>query len=52
MVAIGSRVSFVGINGPVVGTVVSLWEFHGVEYALVRDAAGGWHGYKVSVVMA
>jgi len=45
---IGQRVSFSGVNGPVVRVVVSLWEYRGVEYALVRDAGGGWHGYAVS----
>lgn len=47
---IGQRVSFIGINGPVTGIVVSLWEYHGEQYALVRDAQGGWHGYRATMV--
>lgn len=47
MVAIGARVSFVGINGPVTGVVVSLWEWRGEQYVLTRDSEGCYHGYSV-----
>ena len=44
---IGSRVSFIGINGPVSGVVISLWEYHGKTYVLTRDSEGCYHGYSV-----
>ncbi len=47
---IGTRVSFTGAQGPVTGVLVSIWVFAGVEYALVRDASGGYHGYRVEEV--
>jgi len=48
--ALGQRADFEGQNGHVVGIIVSLWTFGGVAYALVRDASGGYHGYRAEEV--
>ena len=46
---LGARVTFTGAHGRVEGVIVAVYRYNGVEYALVRDASGGYHGYAMEV---
>jgi len=43
--AVGKRVWFAGVCGRVDGIVVGEYRCNGIEYVMVRDAGGGYHGY-------
>lgn len=43
--AVGRRVEFAGVSGRVDGIVVSEYRYNGIEYVMVRDVGGGYHGY-------
>lgn len=43
--AAGKGVGFSGVNGRVGGIVVSEYRYNGIEYVMVRDTGGGYHGY-------
>lgn len=46
----GKRVEFAGVSGSVDGIVVSEYRYNGIEYVMVRDVGGGYHGYATERV--
>lgn len=43
---LGQQVSYEGAHGAVKGVIVSAWKYNNVEYVLVKDAQGGYHGAR------
>ena len=46
LVMLGQQVSYEGAHGSVKGVIVSAWKYNNVEYVLVKDAQGGYHGVR------